>query len=538
MSRWAAALCLAVLALWSVAWVVNATRHGLAGGDSASYLGMASDLRAGHGPTTPFLEMWDAYAPKAFYDSGGHVASTHFPPGYPVGIALASVVTRHVSSAARLVGVLLLPVNLVLVALLTARMTGFRSRLLPLVPPLLLVLLPDTRALAYNYEGWLASHATAASEPLFTALLAGVLLVLARYARDDRPSWRVLTSVIVLGAACVATRWLGVAVVGTIFLALLVVDRHGGVRVRLARATWAALASLGPVLVFLVWGALSGGGSNGGQGLVYHPLGNDFTLLVRIFAVFASGDIGSPLTRETVLFVLALAVAVLVGLSFTRGGSCWRSDREGMALIVIATFAIVVFAATVVLTRLLLEAAIPIDARILMPVRGLFYAVVVAVIYRTVADLAPGRWAVTAVTLLALSGIVLAWRPQREFLAHWQQRAPTPTPMELALRRLGPRTVVASDTAGLVYRGTGLHVTTMPSRIGDVSLRRNGRYRAESRELAALLRARGGFVLWDAKFYDPLGDLTPRDLAMLVPLRTVASSGTQTLYEVVSPPVR
>ena len=103
----------------------------------------------------------------------GHDPSRIFPPGYPLALSVASGASGGIRSAARALDVVLIFVNLLLVGMLTARMTAYRSAFIAAIPPVLLLLVPDGRGIEF---GWMTLHLSAMSEPRFTALATGAVL--------------------------------------------------------------------------------------------------------------------------------------------------------------------------------------------------------------------------------------------------------------------------------------------------------------------------------------------------------------------------
>ncbi len=536
------AFALGALGLWSVVWVAGATERGLAGGDRASYLGMAADIRGGLIPTTPFLEHWDRYVPEQFYANSGHQAATHFPFGYPAALSAVSLFTGNVGSAGRLLGGILLPINLVLVALLTARMIGSKSWVVPLLPPLLLILLPDSAPAIPNSIGWLPAHATIGSEALFAALFMVTLLALAKLVSSERGS-RGLPIVIVLGAACFAIRYVGGAAVLTILFALIFLDRDRPVLRRIARAFVVAVACVAPVALYLGWGSMVGGSGALGP---YSPSGWSISPFTRSFSVYLVGAVSTPSTRYAISGLLVLLIVGLVALSLVRRAESWREDREGGALVILTAFAIFAFCATVMFSRVFLAPATFIDIRMLMPIRGLLYALIVALIYLAISNLDRPRAAVVGVVLLAAAGFAAGWNTQRLFLDRWYAYEARPTAVERTVTNLPPGSVVGTNLAAQAYVETGLPVVVMPNSLdysklvvhsqspSEVNRFGNSEYRAEVSRFVKLLNKRGGYILWypHSGFVYTAGVLTPEKLGRLVPLKLVQRVGGQSLYRV------
>ncbi|HEV7526947.1 MAG TPA: hypothetical protein VGP92_18445, partial [Acidimicrobiia bacterium] len=219
------------LALWASVWSIVATTHNmLSWADSAVYLGTADEIRHWHGPTVPSTFAWDSYRPETALGFGGHVPSSHYPPGYPTALAAVSTVSGGARGAARAIDVVCLGMNVLLLGVLTARLTAYRSALVAALPAVLLLFFSDS-SLVF---GWLQLHIAIASEPLFTLFTNGALLAACTAVGSPEPRrTRAIAIATTLAAGAFLTRYAGAAVVLTVALAVGLLS--GGAIVRRAR---------------------------------------------------------------------------------------------------------------------------------------------------------------------------------------------------------------------------------------------------------------------------------------------------------------
>jgi len=166
---------------------------------------------------------------------GGLTGLNTWPPGYPAMLAAVSKLTGDVAVSARWLGVILFPLNTLLLAVLSLRVT--RSRLAALVFAALFVLSPLE----------LYIHAQALSEaPCLAFWLAGLYFLLRHH---ETPSWKFLITAAVLAAVAWLCRMVGVVqvVAGVMFLFACL---RGNLVEKFKNAVVYALIAAAPMMVW------------------------------------------------------------------------------------------------------------------------------------------------------------------------------------------------------------------------------------------------------------------------------------------------
>ncbi len=219
-----------LLALWAAWWVIDGTREFTSEiqNDSAVYMSTGEGLRRHGLPTVAFNLNWDHLTPKEAVAFDGRIPSTVYPPGYPAALAVTSVVTGTVRSAARTLDVILVVVNLLLIAWLTARMTANRSVVVATIPAVLLLFDTDIRRVFFTpLFGWMQLHRAAASEPLFMAFSIVGLLALhaALTASASERGRRLLMIAAGAAAGALLVRYV-IAFILAAVIALVFIDRQ------------------------------------------------------------------------------------------------------------------------------------------------------------------------------------------------------------------------------------------------------------------------------------------------------------------------
>jgi 4-amino-4-deoxy-L-arabinose transferase-like glycosyltransferase len=233
-----AIVIIALIAIAGTIEMVFATRWGIGlTTDSIRYIDHARDLLAGRGLR----------------------GLTHFPPLYPVTIALFTKLGfGDAGVAARWLQVSLFPVNIALIGWLTYRATG-RCAACACVAALLVAVAPVTVGI----------HCTALSEPLFLTLVLLSLASISAYV--ERQRFWLLCVAALTAALAVLTRYAGLALLPVLLGAVMWLNRRVPWRRRLwDAAVLAALVGV-PLGMWLARNQLVGSATN--RSLAFHPIG-------------------------------------------------------------------------------------------------------------------------------------------------------------------------------------------------------------------------------------------------------------------------
>ena len=288
---------LAVLAAAAAVALGWASPHGLGlSPDSAVYLSAARNVTEGQGLTAPAPQAPDA-------------PLTHYPPLYPLSVAVLRLAGLDTLSAARWLHVGLLGLNTFLFGWLIQRHTGstWASALAACV-----------FALSYSL---LRVHAFAWSEPTFLACLLGGWLALSYACNGGRVGWLLAASA--LTAKAVLARYVGVVQAGTALLAVLLLWPGSWRRRALAAATAVSLPALALAAWMLRNRLLTDTATN--RPLGFHPPGRAYfgmawATLKGWFTYPVPAEL--PWTEIRVLAFLALLAAA--GLLWAR----WRRATD------------------------------------------------------------------------------------------------------------------------------------------------------------------------------------------------------------------
>lgn len=217
--------------------------------DSVQYIFSARTFAEGRG----FLSI---------YADGGNGAATHYPPGYPVALAVAAFFTPggSLTAAGTALGVLLWGINLFLVMWLLHRNTG--RLLLPLIVGFFLMTCLEL----------LRIHEMIWSEPLFFLLSLLALWKTAEHCKNT--TRRDLVIAILCTALAAITRYVGIVLICSVAWVMFV-RSSGAFAERFRRAAITAILSALPLLVWFVRGKLVAD-SMTNRSLGYHPMTADY----------------------------------------------------------------------------------------------------------------------------------------------------------------------------------------------------------------------------------------------------------------------
>jgi hypothetical protein len=304
--------------------------------DSLFYLSAAENIAAGRGI------FWTG--------SGGELKPlTHFPPFYPLVLAIFSMLSPPLGMPTRVIAASFFGLNAAVIGLVIYAAT--RRWVIGILGSLIFIMSPIM----------LKTHLAAMSEPLFFFMTFTGLVSLALYI--NKPSNFTLVLASVCSALAVLSRYAGTAVPLTGFVCLLILKRKP-----LASKIRPALAfislSIGPVLLWMGRNfLLTGSASN--RTFVFHPIDTDnIRQILGVIFSWITPDIHSHWLEAvglTALFVFVFAYA-WQQIWFRCDLDCWAP----YLIIVLQLFAIsYVFLLLVSLS--FFDASTRMDDRILAP---------------------------------------------------------------------------------------------------------------------------------------------------------------------------
>jgi hypothetical protein len=512
--------------------------------DSATYLGVAHNLASGRGLTVPFVNTLDHFSPAAGVGFVGEVPLLLFGPLLSVVLAPFDRLGIDSLDVVPLLNSLLLGVTVGMVAVLTYRITR-GSILLAVVAAALVV-----------HAQVLQVFSFVESEPLYLALTLVALGCLARYLTTNRQSF--LVGFVVLAGLAAVTRYIGVSMLLTGFLALLLWS-VGSRRQRIARAFGAIALGAIPVLVFRVYESSLAAGFRRPLTMYSPPAANWAGIVDSLDHWIVPGNpyvIPGPDRRLLMGIVLGLLVVALIMLSvdtFARERRLAAAApeapetsedlqlRESQMLVRVVAIALVSYLVVLAATRVFADASpsFQFGDRLLVPALPLVWILSVGVLGRAIAVRWSGATAKRAVAVVAGLGLVLAFAHllNADTIIGWPDDShakvtSSPSPTWTLMRRYPQDTlIVTSDPAGAWFED-GFDAVSLPSRVWALTDTPNHRLDRDIAQVGRALERHGGYVVFtygsvlfgphlvsEAKLVDRLG------------LREVARAADGRVYE-------
>ncbi|MDQ6697347.1 MAG: hypothetical protein M3Z46_07800, partial [Actinomycetota bacterium] len=351
----------------------------------------------------------------------------------------------------------------------------------------------------------LIAHAMVWTESLFGACIVGTVFLLERHL--NRPRRSGAAALLAVAAAAPLIRYAGIAVPVAVALVILIEDQD-----RSRRWRDAVLLGGGALVPLILWVTLSGRGvGRGSAGLVWHP--PDAPQIHQGFAAIARWlhITGSRAWQLGALFVLLVALAMCIGA--VSGGVERRrrsrapvdpSSREAdptrarRRLVTIATVMSISYLFAVVASRLYVDAAIPFDARLLMPLH-LMAAIGLPLAALSIDAAMLRRCALVVAAFVAVLSVSDGVRAMTAFPRsdagysgeRWRRSAGI-----RAIRELPADTLVVTDAPDPVWLQTRRPSLFIPLRSDLYADRPNSRYRHQLRALASALHGRPAVLVF------------------------------------------
>ena len=304
--------------------------------DSASYIGVASNLLSGKGLTVPYGNPPDQ--PLTFY-----------PPLYPIFLSLGGILGDPILQSSRWLHAILISANLFLFWL-------FLRKLTPSSMPSLSTILLIPLAISPLF---INIHIMAWSEGLFLLMgFAGLFLVAKGLSKEQKRL--VFSGGILLGLASL-TRYSGLALIVTVTAAIFLFH-EGKVRKKVIYTIYAALPGLILITFWAMWTFVSSG-NIASRSFDFHLIGikqlqqgldtiaNWFLIPLRLPGILKLGILAS--------IIIPLMVILLKGLNKFTPEAKW-------IITILATFS-VSYTIFLVVSISFIDANTPLDDRILSP---------------------------------------------------------------------------------------------------------------------------------------------------------------------------
>lgn len=319
-------------------------------GDASPYILTARSLRDGQG----------------FYILDKPMAI--WAPLYPLLLAMVSYLGSTIESTARYMHALIYGMNSVL--FVTLIYSNTRRNISAAVIGALFFL---------SSGAILFVHSIAWSESPFLLFILTSCIFLHHYCCSNR--FRYLTFFSLSIGMAIAIRYVGVSLIPPAALIILFMLKRP-LYFRIKAAAGMVAIAITPILIWTIRNQLVVG-SLTDRTLVYHPRG--IAVLVRSFADvfhgFILSDPGSTILQYSELVLIALILAVITIILIKNRKAIIESDNSSVITVMFGVLFMISYIAVLLITIIFLDAAVPVNNRLLFPVLVLAALTVIILVY-------------------------------------------------------------------------------------------------------------------------------------------------------------
>jgi len=506
-----ARIAITALGILGVAALLWITRGGIGiSPDSVVYIDAAESLLSGQG----YVEH------KA---SGERLPLIHFPPGYPLLLALPKSLGFSILAGARWLNALLFGLNIALVGILAVRSTGGA-----VIPGIL------GSVLMLTSSNMLSNHAWAMSEPAF--LFFGMLGMGLLAVYVGRPTPLCLAGAVAAVGLAFTTRYLGVAFVATGFVGLVALPSRRDLRRRVADAVLFGALSSFPMALFVVRNRLVRGGVAdfplGFHGLTGKQLWDGVNTVSSWLVPEAV-----PVFPRVALLALVMSLAIAAALAVTRrrrrGGT---GDRSGSAIPMLLAIFVAVYCLGLLGFIVFASSGILFDSRYLLPVQEAAFILVLWLGHEwlSLPDTSRLNRVAAVLVCVAVTAGYTARSTRYAVRARdglgYANAGLAAASIFRTVRALPPQVTVFSNKPSAVHYFTGRAVLAVPAKSNPHTGSTNPRFEQEMTSLKQLLEDDRAVVVYLRSFGGAFV-VSEDELKHRLPVRLLETSEEGSIYE-------
>ena len=378
------------------------------------------------------------------YDGGGILKPfNHFPPLYPLLLAIPSIVGVDPLGAARLIAAIIFGANIYMISLLLYQSTA--SVLFSLLGGLMVL----TSPVMFD------QHVAAMSEPLYFLLLLLLLYSIVHYSREEKKIWLLLSGFFT--ALAYLTRYIGISLAFSGCLMLLMINRENA-RCRIKQVVTYLVISIGPILPWYIRNySLTGSINN--RVSIFHPI--SILQLKTAFHTISAWLSPNTIPNRTRAIALLFLAAGLIFLRIRRGHikpslnkpSPLLSRRlDSLLLHDLALISAVTYGVFVIISVSFFDAASRLTDRILSPLFIPGVIICVIAVYQITGNLKNrtlSKWIIALVIVFFLSAYSYqTWAKVvsfREYGRAFTSREWVNSPTVEHIRKLSPEVFIYSN---------------------------------------------------------------------------------------------
>ena len=458
--------------------------------DSVNYIDAAQNLSSGNGL-------------KVLMPNGNTEPMTHFPPLFPMILALFHLVKVDPVSAARWMNAVLFGANIFVAGLMVKKSYGSSFAAF------------TASAFILCSTGLIYVHSMIWSEPLFILLAMGGLFFLSKFPGSRRS--RDLVCPAICFALAVLCRYAGMSLIPTGLLVFLFIQYDSNAQ-RVRDMILFLCVSLAPAIFWMFRNAFLAGNATDRQWafhpIVLHDLKVDFYSLSHwILSSAIPGWLGTAL-----LVVISFGV-VLLSLLFAQHE---KMENEARFLSLVLAVFILVYIAFIIVSTTFLAAHIPFDTRIFSPVVFALSVLLTGLVFRQLVHRV--RAAAFVIVVALIFCVYHAWGGAQEIKKYWMGYASDSwrqSELINAVKMLPPNIPIYTNGPEAVLFLTGKRSRRVPEKIHPSTWQPNNHYHEDMNTLKQQLGINGAYLVYFRAFrqwriYLPSEEVLKRELNLQV----------------------
>jgi hypothetical protein len=412
---------------------------------------------------------------------------THFPPLYSLFISLIMVFGIPDTMAATWLAAILLGLNVFTAGYLVYHFS--RSMILSILAALSLAVA----------TGFINLHLIALSEPLFIWMILCSIGALGVY--FEKPSRKLLLLAAFLAALSVLTRYVGLAVVATCFLAIAAIERTP-FRTRIVHLLIYLTVSLSPILLWIVRNLILVG-STTNRMLIYHPL--DWGNRKLGFETISGWFTWAPVSYKATITFSGLFLGIVffwwlwLGWKLLFSQTMKSNWLSGLRFVFMLNLFSLVYLASIFFSLTFYDASIRLDGRILAPV----YISFLLALFTMLGSLS-FRWQWISGILCAffivlnLPATINSWSDLVQNGKGFTSQSWQTSKAVAYVRNVAPGSAIYSNQGMALYFLTSRPVHEIPEKMDVVRNVVRDDYPAQMKLMADDLSRPGSFIVWFA----------------------------------------
>jgi len=495
--------------------------------DSVAYIAGAKNIINGNGITILYNDK-EAKEPLKLWASSDDVIEPlifHWPPFYPLVLALIGIFSSSLINGARLLNILLFGINIILVFIVIKYYT--KSIWLSIFSTLIML----------TSKVMLFVHTNAIPEPLFLFFSFTGLFLLAYYLEKKKLLFLVLSSLSV--SLAFLSRYIGASLVMTGVIGMLIFD-YEKIKKKLIDCSVFIVISCTPMFFWLYRTRVVGGNITDRE-FIFHPitLNEIFRIPVVITKWIIMAD--NSWVNSTIILSIFAMILFFGFIFFTKKNKGEKKYKNSIMIVLLSVVFIISYLFILIFSRSFFDAKIPVaQDRLLFPVFIASLIIVILFLYSILRFLGSSKIIRVIVYLICIifTGLYIyngvSWSVDKHNTGQeYSQRYFLQSEIIKEIKKLPRSTIIYTNASDIIYLFTNRASYVFPVKVNPYTLKTNKNYLTQIKNMVNEVKDKKGlFVIFNGRerLYLP----SIEDLKKEIQLCLFAKGYDGEIYEVCS----